>query len=131
MIHCHCLFHMHTCRCGNIASNPFSRDGVHSLLLCWVVCFRVSLSLSLSLSLSFPGKYLADCVFKGAFSFGAPFPAFLTLSSAVATAGILDVDPETRISIEDVCVHPWLRSHQAPGNGCPVDWIETSEQRET
>lgn len=40
---------------------------------------------------------------------------------------MLDVDPERRITIEDVCQHPWLRSHQSHGDESVV---ETAEQRE-
>lgn len=43
---------------------------------------------------------------------------------------MLDVDPETRITIEDVCQHPWLRSHQAPDSAISEDAVESSAQRE-
>ena len=38
---------------------------------------------------------------------------------------MLDVDPERRIGIEDVCMHPWLQSHQSHGD---EGSLETSEQ---
>jgi len=40
---------------------------------------------------------------------------------------MLDVDQERRISIEDVCQHPWLASHQSHGDDAV---LETEEQRE-
>jgi serine/threonine protein kinase len=40
---------------------------------------------------------------------------------------MLDVDPERRITIEDVCLHPWLQSHQSHGDAAVV---ETADQRQ-
>eukprot|EP00040_Diaphanoeca_grandis_P005019 m.31002 g.31002 ORF g.31002 m.31002 type:complete len:687 (-) comp16379_c0_seq1:239-2299(-) len=32
---------------------------------------------------------------------------------------MFDVDPEQRITIEEVCAHPWLQKHQAPDDSIP------------
>jgi hypothetical protein len=42
---------------------------------------------------------------------------------------ILDVDSETRITIEDICKHPWLQSHQAAEGGDDDAFVETAAQR--
>jgi len=44
---------------------------------------------------------------------------------------MFDVDPRRRMSIEEVCAHPWLQSHQARGPAVPPASVETEEQRAT
>lgn len=43
---------------------------------------------------------------------------------------MLDIDPLTRISIEDVVRHPWLRSHQAHDLTIPLHTWESPEDRD-
>ena len=42
---------------------------------------------------------------------------------------MLDVDARQRITIEEVCDHPWLRTHQAPDPSTNEGCHETDEQR--
>ena len=44
---------------------------------------------------------------------------------------MLDVDPKRRMTIEEVCSHPWLRSHQAKGPDVPPEYTETESERTT
>jgi hypothetical protein len=44
---------------------------------------------------------------------------------------MFDVDPRRRMTIEEVCAHPWLQSHQARGPAVPPPSVETEEQRAT
>lgn len=42
---------------------------------------------------------------------------------------MLDVDPRTRIKIDEVCKHPFLADHQAPDPAVPAAAVETIAQR--
>jgi serine/threonine protein kinase len=44
---------------------------------------------------------------------------------------MFDVDPKRRMTIEEVCEHPWLTSHQAPGDNVPEAALETESERTT
>ena len=42
---------------------------------------------------------------------------------------MLDIDPRQRITIEEVCDHPWLHTHQAPDPSINIGCHENAEQR--